>query len=110
LHRRDALFVAAAVSDLQVELGPEGSSPAARPALGLFIKLSIGVALLAAIRSLIPERSAESGSRRVDVLGAVTVTAATGALIYGVINAGQYGWTDPGTLEPIAARIVTTFS
>jgi hypothetical protein len=40
----------------------------------------------------------------------VTVTAATSALIDGVINAGQYGWTDPGTLEPIAARIVTTSS
>ena len=56
------------------------------------------------------ERNAESGSRRADVVGAVTVTAATGALIYGMINAGQYGWTDPGTLEPIAARIVTTSS
>ena len=70
-----------------------------------FINLPIGVALLAAIRSLIPRRSADGGSRRVDVLGAVTVTAGTGSLIYGVINAGERGWTDPGTLVPIATAV-----
>jgi MFS family permease len=36
----------------------------------------------------------------------VTVTAATGSLIYGMINAGDAGWADPETLLPIAAAIV----
>jgi MFS family permease len=40
------------------------------------------------------------------VLGAVTVTAATGSFIYGMINAGDAGWADLGTLLPIAAAIV----
>jgi MFS family permease len=48
-----------------------------------------------------PDRAA-----RLDVLGAVTVTAATGSLIYGTINAGDEGWSDPETLLPIAAAIV----
>ena len=51
---------------------------------------------------------APPGPRRpaIDVLGAVTVTAATGSFIYGMINAGDEGWADPGTLLPIAAAIV----
>jgi MFS family permease len=36
----------------------------------------------------------------------VTVTAATGSLIYGMINAGDAGWADLGTLLAIAAAIV----
>jgi MFS family permease len=40
------------------------------------------------------------------VLGAVIVTAATGTFIYGMINAGDKGWADLGTLLPIAAAIV----
>jgi hypothetical protein len=36
----------------------------------------------------------------------VTVTAATGSFIYGMINAGDAGWADLGTLLPIAAAIV----
>jgi MFS family permease len=71
-----------------------------------FINIPIGVGLLAAIRALVPKRGVEGADRRVDVLGAVTVTAATGSLIYGMINAGQYGWTAPGTLGPIVAAVV----
>jgi hypothetical protein len=40
------------------------------------------------------------------VLGAVTVTAATGSFIYGMLNAGDAGWADLGTLLPIAAAVV----
>jgi MFS family permease len=71
-----------------------------------FINIPIGVGLLAAIRALVPARGVESVDRRIDVLGAVTVTAATGSLIYGTVNAGEYGWADPATLAPIAAAVV----
>ena len=37
------------------------------------------------------------------MLGAVTVTAATGSFIYGILNAGDTGWADLGTLPAIAA-------
>ncbi|QLE75420.1 MFS transporter [Streptomyces rectiverticillatus] len=71
-----------------------------------FINIPIGVGLLAAIRALVPERRTQSADRRVDVLGAVTATAATGSFIYGMINAGNHGWADTGTLVPIAAAVV----
>src|SRR5262249_390776 len=58
-----------------------------------FINVPVGVALLAAIRAVLPpRRHPDRAPRRLDVLGAVTVTAATGSLIYGMINAGDKGW------------------
>ncbi len=71
-----------------------------------FINIPIGVITLVAIRALVPERRIAGANRRIDVLGAVTVTAATGSFIYGMINAGDHGWADPGTLVPIAAAVI----
>jgi len=71
-----------------------------------FINVPAGVVLLAAIRAVVPLRRPDRAAGRIDVLGAVTVTAATGSLIYGMINAGDEGWADLGTLLPIAAAIV----
>jgi MFS family permease len=71
-----------------------------------FINVPVGVVLLAAIPAVVPPRHPDRAARRLDVLGAVTVTAATGSLIYGMINAGDAGWADLGTLLPIAVAIV----
>jgi MFS family permease len=71
-----------------------------------FINVPVGIVLLAAIRALVPLRRHADRAARVDVLGAVTVTAATGSFIYGMINAGDEGWADLGTLLPIVAAIV----
>jgi MFS family permease len=54
----------------------------------------------------VPLRRPDRAARRIDVLGAVIVTAATGSFIYGMINAGDAGWADLGTLLPIVAAIV----
>jgi len=70
-----------------------------------FINVPVGVVLLAAIPAVVPPRRPDRAVR-LDVLGAVTVTAATGLFIYGMINAGDAGWADLGTLLPIAAAIV----
>jgi EmrB/QacA subfamily drug resistance transporter len=70
-----------------------------------FINVPVGIVLLATIRALAPQRHPDRPAR-LDVLGAVTVTAATGLFIYGLINAGDAGWADLGTLLPIAAAIV----
>src|ERR687898_2431524 len=71
-----------------------------------FINVPVGIVLLAAIRAVVPLRRHPDRAARVDVLGAVTVTVATGSFIYGMINAGDEGWADFGTLLPIAAAIV----
>ena len=69
------------------------------------INVPVGAVLRAAVWSLVPAGH-RAGPARVDVLGAVTVTAATGSLIYGMINAGDRGWAEPGTLLPVAAAVV----
>jgi EmrB/QacA subfamily drug resistance transporter len=71
-----------------------------------FINVPVGVALLAAIRAVVPPRRHPDRVARLDVLGAVTVTAATASFIYGMLNAGDAGWADLSTLLPIAAAIV----
>lgn len=71
-----------------------------------FINVPVGIVLLAAIRAVVSLRRPDRAVGRIDVLGAVTVTAATGSLIYGLINAGDQGWSDLETLLPIAAALV----
>src|SRR5215218_4315365 len=71
-----------------------------------FINVPVGIILLAAIRAVVPPHRPDRAAQRLDVLGAVTVTAATGLFIYGMINAGDEGWADLGTLLPMAAAIV----
>ncbi len=70
-----------------------------------FINVPVGIVLLAAIPAVVPPRRPDRATR-LDVLGAVTVTAATGLFIYGMLNAGDAGWADLGTLLPIAAAVV----
>ena len=70
-----------------------------------FINVPVGIVLLATIPAVVPPRHPDRAAR-LHVLGAVTVTAATGSFIYGLINAGDAGWADLGTLLPIAAAIV----
>jgi EmrB/QacA subfamily drug resistance transporter len=71
-----------------------------------FINVPVGIVLLAAIWAVVPLRRPDRAAGRIDVLGAVTVTAATGSLIYGMLNAGEGGWADLETLLSIAAAIV----
>jgi EmrB/QacA subfamily drug resistance transporter len=70
-----------------------------------FINVPVGIVLLATIPAVVPPRHPDRAAR-LDVLGAVTVTAATGLFLYGMINAGDAGWADLETLLPIAAAIV----
>lgn len=71
-----------------------------------FINLPIGLVVLAALPATVPAHRPAPGRRRIDLPGALTVTTATGALIYGLINAGESGWTTLPTLLPIAVAIV----
>src|SRR5215207_2788855 len=71
-----------------------------------FINVPVGMVLLAAVRAVVSLRRHPDRATRVDVLGAVTVTAATGSFIYGMINAGDEGWADLETLLAIVTAIV----
>jgi EmrB/QacA subfamily drug resistance transporter len=77
-----------------------------------FVNVPVGLLALVVLPTVLPAEPvgpAAPGGRlaggRVDVGGAVLVTAAAGLLVYGLTAAGDSGWTAPGTLMPIAAAI-----
>ncbi|MEV4258932.1 MFS transporter [Spirillospora sp. NPDC049652] len=70
-----------------------------------FVNVPVGLALLAALPGVLRAPRA-AASRGLDLLGALTVTAATGSFIYGMVHAGDAGWSTPGTLLPLAAAVL----
>src|SRR3978361_561576 len=70
----------------------------------LFINVPLGLLVLA----LVPRHVAETDRQRghFDVLGAVTATLGSAALVYGFIHAPDNGWTAPGTLLAFAVAVV----
>ena len=69
-----------------------------------YVNVPVGVALLVAVPLLVPARAPRPA--RLDVPGALLVTAATGSLIYGLVEAGDSGWGAAATLLPIAGSAV----
>lgn len=68
-----------------------------------FINVPIGIALLVAMAVVIPAYPRQPTAGRPDIAGALTVTAATASLVYGLVQAGDAGWTNAGTVLPIVA-------
>ncbi|WP_433473037.1 MFS transporter [Spirillospora sp. CA-142024] len=71
-----------------------------------FINVPVGLVLLAALPTVVRGHTTRPSRQRLDLLGAGTVTAATATFIYGMINAGDDGWSAAGTLGPLAAAVV----
>lgn len=65
-----------------------------------YINLPVGILVLMALPALV---AARPGQRtRLDVPGAFLVTGGTGALIYGMVKAGDTGWGSAPALVPLA--------
>ena len=71
-----------------------------------FVNIPLGAGLLAAAAGCLAASPAAADRPRLDVPGAVTVTAAVGALVYGVSRTPAAGWTSAGTLAAIGAGLV----
>jgi EmrB/QacA subfamily drug resistance transporter len=71
-----------------------------------YINVPTGVVLMVALTRLLPALPAVPGRARLDVPGALLVTAGTGAAIYALINAGDRGWLAGKTFAPLAAAVV----
>lgn len=69
-----------------------------------YVNVPVGLAVLAAVPALVAARAPQPA--RLDVPGALLVTAGTGALIYGLVEAGDSGWADPATLLPLAGAVM----
>lgn len=67
-----------------------------------FINVPVGVAVLVALARILP-RLPRAGTGSLDIPGAALVAAATGALIYALIRAGDHGWLDSVTVALVAA-------
>lgn len=70
-----------------------------------FLNVPVGVLVTMTVPLLVPARSGRA-SGRVDLPGAVVATAAVAAVIYGLVRAGDAGWTDPGTLAALGGGAV----
>ncbi|MEU0069777.1 MFS transporter [Streptomyces sp. NPDC006332] len=69
-----------------------------------FVNVPVGVVTLAALPTLLPRRAPQPA--RLDLPGAVLVTAGTAALIYGLVRAGDAGWSAPTAVLPLLAALV----
>jgi EmrB/QacA subfamily drug resistance transporter len=69
------------------------------------VNVPVGVALLAAVPRVVPAIAGRRGGG-VDLPGALAVTAGAGLLLYGLIRAGDDGWSDPAALACLAAAAV----
>jgi EmrB/QacA subfamily drug resistance transporter len=66
------------------------------------VNLPIGVAVVALSLRLLPGGRGQNADRRLDVAGAVTVTAALMLAVYAIVNGNQAGWTSGRTLGLLA--------
>lgn len=75
-----------------------------------YINIPIALVILAIVPGVMPAGSA-STRRRVDLLGAVTVTAGLGAVVYAVVQAPEVGWDAAQTwaVLAVAAALLTGF-
>ncbi|MEO3869305.1 MFS transporter [Nonomuraea sp. B12E4] len=70
-----------------------------------FINVPVGLAVLALLPRMVAA-APPAHARRVDLPGAILVTASTAAVIYGLVNAGDAGWGSAATLLALGAALV----
>ena len=74
--------------------------------LTMFLPAAIGLVIAVLAAMVVPSRRTAQTRGRMDVLGAVTVTAGAIALVYGLSRAATSGWGDGGTIAALAAAVV----
>jgi EmrB/QacA subfamily drug resistance transporter len=72
----------------------------------LFVNVPIGLASALLAPRLLRESRAELDTRRFDLLGALTVTAGLGLLVYALVDAVNVGWGSLATLTKIGGALL----
>jgi EmrB/QacA subfamily drug resistance transporter len=67
------------------------------------VNLPIGVLVVLLSLRLLPAAPPAAGTRRLDITGAITVTAALMLAVYAIVNGNTAGWTSGQTLGLLAA-------
>jgi EmrB/QacA subfamily drug resistance transporter len=70
------------------------------------VNLPIGAAVYALFVILLPPARGHGPAARLDVAGAVTITAALMLAVYAVVNGNEAGWTSVQTLGLLAAAMI----
>jgi EmrB/QacA subfamily drug resistance transporter len=70
------------------------------------VNLPIGIAVVLLSLRLLPSAAGFATTRRLDVAGAVSVTAALIVAVYAIVNGNQAGWTSLQTLGLLGGSIV----
>jgi EmrB/QacA subfamily drug resistance transporter len=70
------------------------------------VNLPVGVAVFALCLYLLPAERVRAASGRLDIAGAVTVTAALMLAVYAIVNGNEKGWTSGQTLGLLGAAAV----
>jgi EmrB/QacA subfamily drug resistance transporter len=71
-----------------------------------FVNVPVGIAVFLLSLRYVPESRADAEHRIFDVPGAVTVTAGLIALVYGIVNVQESGWTSASTIGFGAVALV----
>jgi len=69
------------------------------------VNLPIGIAVYALCVALLPSARGHAHGQRLDVAGAVTVTASLMLAVYAVVNGNEAGWTSAQTLGLLSAAL-----
>jgi EmrB/QacA subfamily drug resistance transporter len=72
----------------------------------LFVNVPIGAAAFVAAAIFLSESTRPADRQRLDVAGAITVTAGLGVLIYAIVNTDIYPWGSTRTLVTLAIAAV----
>lgn len=70
------------------------------------VNVPIGVAVVFLTLRLLPPARTAAATGRLDVAGAVTVTASLMVAVYAIVNGNQYGWTSARTLGLLGLAVV----
>src|SRR5205085_1883660 len=70
------------------------------------VNVPIGAVVYALSLRLLPTSRRQAGSGRLDIAGAVTVTAALMLAVYAIVNGNQAGWTSAQTVGLLAGAAV----
>ncbi|GGU14583.1 MFS transporter [Nocardioides albus] len=70
------------------------------------INVPVGIVVALVLARQLPALPAWGGNVRLDLIGALVVTAATGLLILGFIEAGDEGWTSSRTIALLVGGVV----
>jgi EmrB/QacA subfamily drug resistance transporter len=69
-----------------------------------FINLPVALAVLAVLPRMVAEsRMTRARDQRLDVVGAVTLTAGLVAIVYGLLRAAEHPWGSAGVVVPLVA-------